>query len=219
MQFIARGDTFRLLKHAEAIERRIGKVKSTGSRYGTICTAMSLVLITVIKTSDSGDKISKKIIILDLNTVTAKPAQLPATPPQQQAPSTTARSTQTTARVSFFRRTGLSFLPAAAISAVALTLPILVGRRRRQFWQDEAAVSPPWPWHWLEEPDNVVREFTQHHRREMRRQDIATLGCKQLAYGPDESQLVLASHLLVCPSRRSRSLNLIFLNDNSRHPV
>lgn len=149
----------------------------------------------------------------ELITVTAQPVQLPIAQPQPPPSSTTVRSAYTTVRASFFQRAGLSFLPVAAISAAALTLPILVGRRRRQFWEDEEATSPQWPWHWLEEPDHIVREFTNQHRREMRRQDISTLGCKQLAYGPDENKQVLASHLLVCPSRRSRSLNLIFLSD------
>lgn len=111
-----------------------------------------------------------------------------------------------------------NFMPAAAISAAAFSLPMLVGRRKRQYnYQEEEEEEPvydadAWQVH-EEEDDAFVRHFTQENEREMREKDIVASSCRQLSVDEnDGSTGTTLHHLLVCPGRQSRTLNMIVLD-------
>ncbi|KAI9566023.1 hypothetical protein GHT06_009822 [Daphnia sinensis] len=123
----------------------------------------------------------------------------------------------------FNLQNGMKFnLPAAAISAAAFSLPILVGRKRRQV---ESRRGPYWQLKEEEEHDHeaedaFVRHFTAENEREMRQKNIASYNCRQLsvndesagAVAPGRSVATTLHHLLVCPGRQSRTLNMILLD-------
>lgn len=95
---------------------------------------------------------------------------------------------------------------AAMFPATALALPILVGRKRR----DAAVPEEPAILPWLEEDafeDGFVKQFTTDHERELSEKDIETSSCRQLI-DSDHNK-----HLIVCPGRTSRTLNMIVLDD------
>ena len=118
---------------------------------------------------------------------------------------------------------GVKFnLPAAAISAAAFSLPMLVGRKKR-----EARRGPYWQLKNKEEveehnhqaEDAFVRHFTAENEREMRQKNIASYNCRQLSVNDESADGVVRSsvattlhHLLVCPGRQSRTLNMILLD-------
>lgn len=124
----------------------------------------------------------------------------------------------------FNLQNGMKFnLPAAAISAAAFSLPILVGRKRRQV---ESRRGPYWQLkeeeeeHDHEAEDAFVRHFTAENEREMRKKNIASYNCRQLSVNdesagaavPGRSVATTLHHLLVCPGRQSRTLNMILLD-------
>ncbi|XP_046445725.1 mucin-5AC-like isoform X2 [Daphnia pulex] len=122
-----------------------------------------------------------------------------------------------------FHMQGVKFnLPAAAISAAAFSLPILVGRKKREarrgpYWQLKEKQEEVEHNHEAEEA--FVRHFTAENEREMRQKNIASYNCRQLSVNDESAEEVGRSsavttlhHLLVCPGRQSRTLNMILLD-------
>lgn len=138
-------------------------------------------------------------------------------------PTTTEAVTTTKSdRGRFNMQSGIKFnLPAAAISAAAFSLPILVGRKRRQI---ESRRGPYWQLkeeeHDHEAEDAFVRHFTAENEREMRLKNIASYNCRQLSVNDENGGAAVTGrsvattlhHLLVCPGRQSRTLNMILLD-------
>ena len=120
-----------------------------------------------------------------------------------------------------------NFMPAAAISAAAFSLPMLVGRKKRElhlFQQEQDDVDEllhegygGWEEEEEEEDDAFVRHFTEENEREMRSKDIASSNCRQLSVDESADTVVTTlHHLLVCPGRQSRTLNMILLDGLTR---
>lgn len=147
--------------------------------------------------------------------VTSTPKPIPRT--------TTRRPTTTTVRTvpprptkadrRFSVQSFKSLMPAAAISAAALSLPMLVGRKRRSEEQHPSN-RDTWPFTESEE-DPFVKHFTIENEREMRQKNIAATHCRQLSV--DESAVgATYQHLLICPGHESRTLNMILLDGLTR---
>lgn len=125
---------------------------------------------------------------------------------EEEIPSSTAASTTTTTTAKPERRFSLQNVNggmmalAAMFPATALALPMLVGRKRRDAEDDMTTTT---------DGDVFVRDFTVRHEKELVQKDIAPTSCRQLV--DDESN----KHLILCPGLRSRSLNMIVLEDSS----
>lgn len=111
-----------------------------------------------------------------------------------------------------------SLMPAAAISAAALSLPMLVGRKRRSHDQHSVENNNNDGDLWSfpqSEDDPFVKHFTMENEREMRKKNIASSHCRQLTV----EEIALSApyqHLLICPGHESRTLNMILLDGVSR---
>ena len=92
---------------------------------------------------------------------------------------------------------------AAMFPATALALPLMVGRKRRDASEQDDLMLPEG------EEDPLVRDFTTRHQSELIQKDIAPSSCRQLI--DDESN----KHLILCPGLKSRSLNLILMDDDN----
>ena len=98
---------------------------------------------------------------------------------------------------------------AAMFPATALALPILIGRKRRDFSDEEFSNSGPLRWLMDEEiEDGFLKKFTLEHENELSQMDIATSSCRQLVDSENSNK-----HLILCPGRNSRALNMIILED------
>lgn len=98
---------------------------------------------------------------------------------------------------------------AAMFPATALALPILIGRKRRNSGNEESSESGPLRWLMDEEiEDGFLKKFTLEHENELSQMDIATSSCRQLVDSENSNK-----HLILCPGRNSRALNMIILED------
>ena len=106
-------------------------------------------------------------------------------------------------------------VPAAAISAAAISLPMLVGRKRRRSTDRNASDHL---WRMLDdEEDSFVKHFTMENEREMRQKKIAASRCRQLSVEENSRADRLAHlHLLLCQGYESRTLNMILLDGSTR---
>lgn len=105
-------------------------------------------------------------------------------------------------------------VPAAAISAAAISLPILVGRKRRSNHRHSTDIF----WRMLDdEEDSFVKHFTAENEREMRQKNIAASRCRQLSVDDSPTAQGFAHlHLLLCQGHESRTLNMILLDGSRR---
>lgn len=175
--------------------------------------------------------IFKKILgvetLLVEENVEQKPIPEPVVTTAKPIPRTTTRHTTTTARTTvpsrptkadrrFSVQSFKSLMPAAAISAAAFSLPMLVGRKRRSE-KEHPSNKDVWPFAESQE-DLFVKHFTIENEREMRQKNIAASQCRQLSV--DESAVgATYQHLLICPGHESRTLNMILLDGLTRWPL
>ena len=122
-----------------------------------------------------------------------------------------------------FRMPSSMMALAAVFPAAALSMPMLVGRKKREEPRREASRDAlPLGLMNNNDEDAFVKHFTTENERELRQKDIAAASCRQMIYdqrsGATPEEPTTKTHvdqlkLLICPSDREPTVwNMILLD-------
>ena len=110
---------------------------------------------------------------------------------------------------------------AAVFPAAALSMPMLVGRKKREEPLHKVDSSlPPKGLNNDSEADAFVKHFTAENEYQLRQKDIAAASCRRMTYdrGTDPESIKSVDHLnlLLCPSDREPTVwNMILLHSKN----
>ena len=115
---------------------------------------------------------------------------------------------------------------AAVFPAAALSMPMLVGRKKREEPRREDNIHLPLGLSDNDDEDTFVKHFTTENERELKQKDIAAANCRRMVYdrrsdATREGPATPKDHvdqlkLLLCPSDKEPTVwNMILLDGKS----